>query len=1231
MVEAHLARAAALSANDLAALKDDLARLNAAAPGAGDRAVRYVASGTDTSVLLEIKALGSAALAPFGEHGPNYEDHRRRRRRALVDTEAWRPAVVHRFAVLLDVLWEASGRGKTDDNSPRWLTVLMLEVSRITYGTTTEPGVKPFYAIACLEELLAAAGAPKAGLLHYLYEPVYYASRILSHHMDGLADFLVANAGMVADTLPKFHADGRERLLYDLGRLNLAGAPFFDLVFASAIGSSKNVRKAARAVLRDAPHEHLLAKAEAALSSGSTDQRRETVDVLVMLVGAAARDLLTAQLERDKSKPVRDAIAAALARLDAALPTEDGEAMRAIDGCPIDVPPMPALPEDTPLPGEALEPVRRLIAPFNAEVARRNMEREALYKARGWNWFNPEPGVDEGVAVDRFLALVNGQDNIEQNPLQPMLRGETAEAPALKQLFQRPDFTLWHLLRLVKTELTHWRNLLDVVDRNPDLPARVLRARLAEGLDLRLVVEMLARLGTPSDQIARGVLSHHYRTPYAELDCPTMHLYFLNHIELIEEALGMRAKSGELALQEKAALQVLASLPQVPERLLRPLLDLALGQGKQARAPTRALLASAAGIDEAIIARLADAKKDIRATAAEWIGERGIKPAIAALKATLKKEKAEEARAALLTALARLGEDISEHFSQKALKAEADKGLAKTPAKSIEWFPFAALPALKWNDGKVVDPTIVKWWIVLADKLKNPAGNALFELYLDRLKTEDRERFGRFLLQAFIERDTTSCSEEEALATAKQRADQEQHWWQGWHQRNPEQASQHRFNYDQAFAAAKAAKLREHIHSCSENKGLLGLTMRAPGRDAAALVHRYLKDHGNKVNQSKALLTALAQNPSPVAIQVVLAAANRLKQKTVQALAKELIEDIAERRGWTADELADRTIPSAGFDEAGEMELDCGQDRLFRALYRGDGKIDLINPDGKVVKGLPQARGDADKEPVAAAKKALADARKEIKQVESLQLQRLYEAMCVERTWLPETWVACLQRHPIAGRLCQRLVWIALDGEGRIKAGFRPLEDGSLSNTADATVELADAAAIKVAHQALLPPADAQSWLQHLADYEVEPLFAQFGKSTLSLDGEAKAATAIEDRKGWMIDSFKLQSAVAKLGYERGEVYDGGGFSEYVKRFDGVGLRAVVEFSGSYVGANESFPCALVGLSFQRTAGQGRRVGKALRLAEVPPVLMSEAWGDLYAIAAAGSGYDPDWEKKRYF
>jgi hypothetical protein len=33
-------------------------------------------------------------------------------------------------------------------------------------------------------------------------------------------------------------------------------------------------------------------------------------------------------------------------------------------------------------------------------------------------------------------------------------------------------------------------------------------------------------------------------------------------------------------------------------------------------------------------------------------------------------------------------------------------------------------------------------------------------------------------------------------------------------------------------------------------------------------------------------------------------------------------------------------------------------------------------------------------------------------------------------------------------------------------------------------------------------------------------------------------------------------------------------------------------------------------------------------LGEVPPVLLSECWNDLGTMAAAGTGYDPDWQSK---
>ncbi len=59
----------------------------------------------------------------------------------------------------------------------------------------------------------------------------------------------------------------------------------------------------------------------------------------------------------------------------------------------------------------------------------------------------------------------------------------------------------------------------------------------------------------------------------------------------------------------------------------------------------------------------------------------------------------------------------------------------------------------------------------------------------------------------------------------------------------------------------------------------------------------YLKAHGARVAQSKALLQMLSSNPAPAAIQIVLAVSDRHKQKSVMAYAKELIEEVADRRG----------------------------------------------------------------------------------------------------------------------------------------------------------------------------------------------------------------------------------------------------------------------------------------------------------------------------------------------
>jgi hypothetical protein len=138
-------------------------------------------------------------------------------------------------------------------------------------------------------------------------------------------------------------------------------------------------------------------------------------------------------------------------------------------------------------------------------------------------------------------------------------------------------------------------------------------------------------------------------------------------------------------------------------------------------------------------------------------------------------------------------------------------------------------------------------------------------------------------------------------------------------------------------------------------------------------------------------------------------------------------------------------------------------------------------------------------------------------------------------------------------------------------------------------------------------------------------LFTQFGRSLLTLDEDDENNTRIDDRRGWVTDTFTFRGAATKLGYERGEAMDAGYFNEYTKGFTSAGVIAVIEFSGNCL-PEENVPAAMISLSFEKYSA-GRRMGGVLKLSEVPAVLLSECWND-YRMMADKGAFEEQWEKK---
>ena len=356
-------------------------------------------------------------------------------------------------------------------------------------------------------------------------------------------------------------------------------------------------------------------------------------------------------------------------------------------------------------------------------------------------------------------------------------------------------------------------------------------------------------------------------------------------------------------------------------------------------------------------------------------------------------------------------------------------------------------------------------------------------------------------------------------------------------------------------------------------------------------------------------MTALAANGHPDALALLQSAARGHTMRSIQKTATALLEQVARWRGWSADELADRMIPTAGFDDDGALRLSYGE-RTVIARPTPEGGVVLTGADGKPLKSLPAARASDDPGEADAAKKRLGSARRQVKAAMSLQTARLYEAMCASRTWPADQWRELLADHPLVGRLVTRLIWEALPDGVR----FRPAEDGALLGVDDAAVELAPGAAVRLAHRTALSGAEAHAWRRHLADYEVDPPFDQLEAAAPDVPADATAVLAPGGRR--VTTAFALRRAAAKRGWRRAPAEDGGWFWSYLKDFPSLGLTATVNFSGARL-PEEDEPCAVDDLEVRR--------GRApVALGRVPPVLLAECCADFAALAALGRP-DPHW------
>lgn len=690
-----------------------------------------------------------------------------------------------------------------------------------------------------------------------------------------------------------------------------------------------------------------------------------------------------------------------------------------------------------------------------------------------------------------------------------------------------------------------------------------------------------------------------------------VHEFFSCFVDLVDAAVsngaGLSAGADRVRLYRGIATQ-----PVIPASTVAALLPVALSGPKRERAAAQDALLGVPGLRDRVVAALSDGRADVRASAARWLARSGDDTVVPLLEKAFAKEKQDVARAALLDALELLGRDPAGYLGAGLLEQEAAKGLARGVPAALGWLDPADLPAVCRAGGEAVLPEVLLWLVVRAVKGKSPEPDAVLRRYCSLLDPTDREMLGRALLTAWIGQDLRPVDE----ATARSRAEGYARW------AGPGSGPEH----DQLVARYLPSALREPVGSAIDSKGVLAVAAACGGPWAAPVVARYLKDwYGQRAAQCRALLGMLAHIDEPSAVQVLLATSVRFRTKGIQDEALRLVGELAERRGWTVGELADRTVPTGGFDDDGVLPLDYGP-RVFTARLRADLTVEVRSPEGAVLQALPDPRHGDDEAMAAEAKTVLSAARKDVKTVVAQQTARLHEAMCTGRLWSADDWQRHLAGHPVVRHLAQRLVWLEVTDDGATRA-FRPLDDGTLTDADDEPVTLADAARVRLAHDALLAPDDVARWAAHLADYGVAPLFGQLGQGFWALPDDRARSGELREVEGHLVEAFALRGRATKLGWVRGAAEDGGIFTTYRKRFPSVGVDAVLEFTGNGL-PEENRTVALLALWFARSGDDVTSYGTArLPLRDVPPVLLSECRREVGLVAAEGTGYDPDWER----
>ncbi len=375
---------------------------------------------------------------------------------------------------------------------------------------------------------------------------------------------------------------------------------------------------------------------------------------------------------------------------------------------------------------------------------------------------------------------------------------------------------------------------------------------------------------------------------------------------------------------------------------------------------------------------------------------------------------------------------------------------------------------------------------------------------------------------------------------------------------------------------------------------------------------------------------ALALSDDPAALVTVDAISRKFKFRQVKVAAGQALENAAQELGITAEELADRIVPTLGFGADGRRVFDYGK-RSFTVRLLPTLELEITNDAGKTVKNLP-APGKTDGEMAASAYEAFKAMKKQIKTTVTAQRARLEAALSVSRCWESARWRELFVVNPIMHQFAMSLIWGVYEN-GTLTDTFRYMEDGSFNTVDEDEYVLPETGLIGLVHPVELDEETLEGWKQQLEDYEITQIIDQLSRPVYTLGDTDPQMHTLETFGGKVLNGLSLSGKLLGLGWYRGSVVDGGFFYQYYREDPALNLAVELRFSGSPVG-DENEDVTVFDAVFYKpgTVQRGSYTYDTIKpentyaLGDIPKRYYSEVIHQLTKATASSTETDPDWK-----